>query len=181
MYAVYGNQDVEETLFGGFPISPISEAFRSPEMEQFFDDCGFITLTDEIVTLDNGIQIAGRIDGEKAGDGTTNRMSASELLANADKRRPILVLQHEPKDFENLKPAGADAAFCGHTHAGQLFPGNYVIPLFNENVWGYENVFGLDTFVTSGVGYYGPPMRVGTDSEVMVIQIHFSEGASGDD
>lgn len=120
VYAVYGNHDVEEKLFGGFPLSPISEAFRSPEMEQFFDDCGFITLTDEVVTLENGVQIAGRIDGEKAGDGTTNRMSADELLSGADKSRPILVLQHEPDDFENLKPAGADAAFCGHTRRPAL-------------------------------------------------------------
>ena len=173
VYAVYGNHDVEETLFGGFPISPISQAFRSREMEQFFDDCGFITLADEVVELD-GIQLAGRLDGEKAGDGTTNRMSAAELLANTDKTRPILVLQHEPKGFADLKAAGADAALCGHTHAGQIFPGNLIILLFNENAWGYKRVHDLDTFVTSGVGYYGPPMRVGTDSEIMVIDFHFN-------
>ena len=173
VYAVYGNHDVEETLFGGFPISPISQAFRSEQMERFFDDCGFITLADDVTTLGDTVQLAGRIDGEKAGDGTTNRMAPSELLANADTARPILVLQHEPKQFEALKAAGADVALCGHTHAGQIFPGNLIVPFFNENAWGYKKVHELDTFVTAGVGYYGPPLRIGTDSEITVINLTF--------
>lgn len=67
-----------------------------------------------------------------------------------------------------------DLILCGHTHAGQIFPGNLVVPFFNENAWGYERLYGADTIVTAGVGYYGPPMRVGTDSEVTVIRIHFN-------
>ena len=173
VYAVYGNHDVEETLFGGFPISPISQAFRSEQMERFFDDCGFITLADDVTTLGDTVQLAGRIDGEKAGDGTTNRMAPSELLAKADTARPILVLQHEPKQFEALKAAGADVALCGHTHAGQIFPGNLIVPFFNENAWGYKKVHELDTFVTAGVGFYGPPLRIGTDSEITVINLTF--------
>jgi len=173
VYAVYGNHDVEETLLGGFPVSPISQAFRTEPMERFFDDCGFITLTDEVVTLPDGVQLAGRVDGEKAGDGTEDRLSAAELLKDIDPEKPVLVLQHEPKEFKTLAEAGADVALCGHTHAGQIFPGNLIVPLFNENAWGYKRVDGLDTFVTAGVGYYGPPMRVGTDSEVTVIHFTF--------
>ncbi|MBR1561291.1 MAG: metallophosphoesterase [Clostridia bacterium] len=171
VYAVYGNHDVEETLFGGFPISPVSKAFRTAEMEAFFDACGFVTLTDEVVTLPNGYQLAGRLDGEKAGDGTTDRMTAAELLSDIDPEKPVLVLEHEPRGFAELKAAGADAAFCGHTHNGQLFPGDLIVPLFNENAWGYAEIGGLDTVVTAGVGYYGPPMRVGTDSEVSVVTV----------
>ena len=173
VYAVYGNHDVEEPLLGGFPLTPISKAFRNQHMEQFFDDCGFITLADEMVTLPNGVQLAGRVDGEKAGDGTANRLSAEELLKDIDPCKPVMVLQHEPKEFEALGEAGADIALCGHTHAGQIFPGNLIVPFFNENAWGYRRLYDLDTFVTAGVGYYGPPMRVGTDSEVTVIHMKF--------
>ncbi len=173
VFAVYGNHDMEETLFGGFPISPVSRAFRTAEMEAFFKDCGFRTLTDETVRPGPGWQLCGRVDGEKAGDGTTNRMSAAELLSHADAALPVLVLQHEPKEFAALREAGADAVLCGHTHAGQIFPGNLIVPLFNENAYGYVNADGLHTVVTSGVGCYGPPMRIGTNSEVMVIRLHF--------
>ena len=164
---------MEETLFGGFPISPISQAFRSAEMERFFDDCGFITLADRVVTLGDAVQLAGRVDGEKAGDGTKDRLSPEALLKDADPTLPVLVLEHEPVEFEALKAAGADVALCGHTHAGQMFPGDLIVPFFNENAWGYKRLHGLETLVTAGVGYYGPPMRVGTDSEITVIDITF--------
>ena len=177
VYAVYGNHDVEETLFGGFPISPISEAFRTKEMEQFFEECNFTVLYDETVSIaDGNVQITGRIDGEKAGDGTTNRKSPEEVLKDTDPEKPVLVLQHEPVEFAELKKYGADLALCGHTHAGQIFPGNLIVPFFFVNAYGYKEVGGLDTIVTSGVGYYGPPMRVGTDSEVAVVHLHFKKG-----
>ena len=172
VYAVYGNHDVEETLFGGFAISPVSQAFRTAQMEDFFRDCGFTVLYDQVVDI-GGVQLAGRVDGEKAGDGTKNRMTPAQLLSDIDKSLPVVVLEHEPKEFKALKEAGADVALCGHTHAGQMFPGNLVVPFFNENAWGHVRVHDLETVVTAGVGYYGPPMRVGTDSEVSVVNLKF--------
>jgi len=180
VYAVYGNHDVEEPLLGGFPLTPIPQAFRTGDMERFFDDCGFITLADEVVTLPNGVQLAGRIDGEKAGDGTTNRMTPAELLRDIDPAKPVFVLEHEPKEFKALGESGADVALSGHTHAGQIFPGNLIVPLFNENAWGYKRLHDVDTYVTAGMGYYGPPMRVGTDSEVTVLHITFKQGGQQD-
>lgn len=174
-YAVYGNHDVEEDLFGGFPISPISEAFRSRQMEQFFEDCRFTILYDETAPIaDGAVLLTGRVDGEKAGDGTDVRKSSAEVLAGLDTKKPVIVLEHEPVEFAQLFENGADLTLCGHTHAGQVFPGNLIVPFFNENAYGYKVVSGLQTIVTSGIGYYGPPMRVGTDSEIAVVNIHFS-------
>lgn len=97
VYAVCGNHDVDENLISGFSISPVSEAFRTPEMEKFFSDAGFTVLYDENVEIGDGLfTLSGRIDGEKAGDGTRNRMSADMLLKDVDKSKPIVVLQHEP-------------------------------------------------------------------------------------
>ena len=113
------------------------------------------------------------INGEKAGDGTNKRKSAKDLLSSVDKTKPVLVLQHEPIEFKNLAESGADVVMCGHTHNGQIFPGNLVIPFFNENAYGVKKLYGIDTIVTAGVGHYGPPIRVGTNSEVTVINIKF--------
>ena len=182
VYAVYGNHDVEEKLLGGFALSPASEAFRSPEMEAFFADCGFITLEDKTVLLPCNVQLAGRVDGEKAGDGTSDRMSPEELLAGANPNLPVIVLEHEPLEFQALAEAGADVILCGHTHNGQIFPGNLIVPHLAENAWGLSRLHGADTIVTAGVGCYGPPMRIGTDSEVSVIHVSFQqreEDASG--
>ena len=174
VYAVCGNHDVDENLIGGFSISPVSEAFRTPEMEKFFSDAGFTVLYDENVEIGDGLfTLSGRIDGEKAGDGTRNRMSADMLLKDVDKSKPIVVLQHEPIEFESLADSGADLVLCGHTHNGQIFPGNLVVPFFNENAYGIKELYGAETVVTAGVGYYGPPMRFGTDSEVTLINVTF--------
>ena len=178
-FAVYGNHDVEETLFGGFPISPISKAFRTKQMEQFFEDCAFQVLYDEVVTIaDGAVQIAGRVDGEKAGDGTANRESPQQLLRDIDPAKPVIVLEHEPVEFAPLGENGADLVLCGHTHAGQIFPGNLVVPFFNENGYGYKELGGVDTIVTSGIGYYGPPMRVGTNSEITIVNVHFEKAGN---
>ena len=174
VYAVCGNHDVDENLFSGFSISPISEAYRTSDMDKFFEDAGFTVLYDENVEIADGeVVLSGRVDGEKAGDGTNKRKSAKDLLSSVDKTKPVLVLQHEPIEFKNLAESGADVVMCGHTHNGQIFPGNLVIPFFNENAYGVKKLYGIDTIVTAGVGHYGPPIRVGTNSEVTVISIKF--------
>ena len=176
VFAVCGNHDVEEELFGGFAITPRSEAIRNRDMEAFFRHSGFTVLEDDRVDLPGGTVLVGRIDGEKPGDGTTDRASGADLLKDVAKNVPVLVLEHEPMGYEELAAAGADVVLSGHTHAGQIFPGNLLIPFFNENAWGHRKLHGIDTFVTAGVGYYGPPMRIGTSSEITVINMHFQEG-----
>ena len=173
VYAVCGNHDVEENLFSGFSVSPISEAFRTSDMDKFFQDAGFKVLYDEEVDIAGMFTLVGRVDGEKAGDGTNHRLSAEELLKNTDRSKPIVVMEHEPIEFKDLADNGADLVLCGHTHNGQIFPGNLIVPLFNENGYGVKEIHGTTTVVTAGVGYYGPPVRVGTNSEVTLLNIEF--------
>ncbi|MCR5162190.1 MAG: metallophosphoesterase, partial [Lachnospiraceae bacterium] len=69
-YAVYGNHDVEEPLLGGFPMTPISEAFRSEEIISFIGSCGFTVMSDNVEEVPGaGVVIVGREDGEKSGNG----------------------------------------------------------------------------------------------------------------
>ena len=172
VFAVYGNHDVEETLFSGFAVHPVSHAFRTSQIEQFFEECNFTILYDEVTAIAGGkIQLTGRIDGNKAGDGTRNRLAPAGLLQDTDPSKPLLVLEHEPVQYKELAEAGADMVLSGHTHNGQIFPGNLFIKLMNENPYGQKKLYGMETFVTSGVGTFGPPMRTGTDSEIMIINL----------
>jgi predicted MPP superfamily phosphohydrolase len=171
-YGVYGNHDVVEPLLYGFALTPPSEAYRSADMVAFTKKAGFTMLEDNSVTVD-GLQIIGRKDREKTGDGLNTRESTSDVLASASSDKPVIVLQHEPKDFEDMSKAGADLALCGHTHDGQIFPGNILVSLMYENSCGQKTVSGMETIVTSGVGYYGPPLRLGTKSEIAVIDLTY--------
>ena len=175
VYAVYGNHDVSERLFAGFAVRPVREAFRPAEMEQFFSDSGFTVLADACVELRGGeITLAGRLDASKAGDGTSDRLTAAELLSGTRKDSITLVLEHEPVEYDALQEQGADLVFSGHTHNGQIFPGNLYVQLANRNAYGQKKIGGMETFVTSGVGTFGPPMRTGTNSEIMIIDVRYS-------
>lgn len=174
-YAVYGNHDVAETLIGGFSITPKSEAFRDPRVADFLEKSGFIMLEDSSVLVDDKFYVVGRLDGEKAGDGTTNRLGTEELLEGLDIEKPVIMLSHEPDELEENAEAGIDIQLSGHTHAGQFFPITLTAPIVWENYWGYLKVGNMHSLVTSGVGIYGPDMRVMTDSEIMKITVHFKK------
>ena len=62
---------------------------------------------------------------------------------------------------------------CGHTHDGQLFPANLTSKLMWENSYGYLKKGNMHNIVTSGVGLFGPNMRVGTIAEVAIINVNF--------
>ena len=87
---------------------------------------------------------------------------------------PLFLLTHEPDHLSDYSAHGVDMLLCGHTHAGQFFPLTIVQPFVWENHWGMKIVDDMYSFVTSGVGVYGPDIRVGTNSEIMVINVHFN-------
>ena len=102
-------------------------------------------------------------------------MAPDELLSSLDHTKPIIVIDHQPRELDALAQAGADMDLCGHTHDGQVFPGNLLIHLFWENSCGYLQKGNMHNIVTSGLGIWGPNMRVGTRSEICHIQVTFSK------
>ena len=171
MYGVYGNHDTEEDLFGGFALTEKEKAYRSEEMTLFLKEAGITMLEDESIDLNEHITVYGRKDGQKTGDGVNVRLGAEEFIDDSTSYN--IILEHEPYEYEELEEAGADLVLSGHTHDGQIFPGNFIVRLFNENGYGYKKIESMDTIVTSGVGYYGPPIRIGTKSEIVIIDIRY--------
>ncbi len=86
-------------------------------------------------------------------------------MDSLDSSKPVIVIAHEPDELGELSDAGVDVDLCGHTHDGQMFPGNLTTALVWENSYGYLNENGMHNIVTSGVGIFGPDMRVGTIAE----------------
>ena len=78
------------------------------------------------------------------------------------------------KELKELADAGVDLDLCGHTHDGQMFPGNLVTDMMWENSYGYLKKGKMHNIVTSGLGVFGPDMRVGTKSEICRIKIKFN-------
>ena len=173
VYAVYGNHDVDEPLLGGFTYAGKENAKRNPAMEGWVSDCGWKLLTDDVMRIPelNGLVIAGRRDESRPGEGFDERAPLSDLLKETDPDDSILLVQHEHSDLYELDEYGVDLSVSGHTHDGQIFPGNIITKILTEQSYGMENWGDAIAVVTSGVGYYGPPIRVCTISEIVVIDL----------
>ena len=174
VYAVYGNHDIDEKILMGFTFDWGGKQLHSEKMTNFMKACNIKLINDESVLINDEFYLVGRRDTDKPGTEDGTRAEISELTKNLDKTKPIFVLSHEPDELQKTADAGADIDFSGHTHDGQLFPGNLTIGLFWENPCGMIKKDNMYSIVTSGVGVYGTFMRVGTDAEICSVDIDFA-------
>ena len=173
IYACYGNHDVVEPILAGFTFNYSEKKESDPRMDEFLEKAGVKLLIDEAVLVEDSFYVYGRPDKAKPGRGIDRRKSPEEIMEILGDEYPVIVLDHEPKELYELAEAGVDIDLCGHTHDGQIFPGNILLSLLNDNSYGYKKFGNMENIVTSGVGLFGPFMRVGTISEICKIKISF--------
>ena len=124
------------------------------------------------------LQIMGlnhmRADGETynmhaAGNSSTIKGTLENLPIR--KNKPAILLHHSPDGIKYANEHGVDLYLAGHTHAGQLFPVKYIAALIFQYNKGLHDFKGTKIFVSQGAGTFGPPMRVGTKSEITLINL----------
>ncbi|KSA13414.1 metallophosphoesterase [Maribacter dokdonensis] len=161
-YFVEGNHDI----YTG--IEEIKEMVKSK---------GGIVLENEVTNWGE-IQIVGlnhmladentydpHVTGEK---GTVKSVLPSLEI---DSEKPTILLHHSPDGDKYAHKVGVDLYLAGHTHGGQMFPGTLFAEMlfkYNKGLYDYEN---MKIFVCLGVGTFGPPLRVGTYSEITVLNL----------
>ena len=83
-----------------------------------------------------------------------------------------IINYHVPYNWEEFSSLGFDIQLSGHTHGGQFYPAVWFADLlFRYNMGLFKNDFGKYLHVTTGVGSMDPPMRWGTDSEIVVLKL----------
>lgn len=133
---------------------------------RFIQDTPMQLLRDSVVTLPNGMQLIGRDDRSN-----TARRSLQELMAGIDKSNPIILLDHQPYKLTESEAAGVDLQFSGHTHRGQVWPMNWVTDHIYEQSHGYRQWGNSHIYVSSGLSLWGPPFRIGTESDMAVFHL----------
>lgn len=158
VYGCLGNHDAGSTYF---------------QMRDYVNQCGIRLLNDEYVVIDERLLLVGRLDGTPIGgyDGSA-RKPISQVLEGADRQLPVVVMDHNPANAEEYTHE-ADLILCGHTHKGQIFPGSLITGMLYTVDHGHyqKDADSPHIIVTSGVGTWGMPMRVGTDSEIVQIRL----------
>ena len=138
-----------------------------PELAKAMTECGVHVLADDCMQVDDRFYVAGRRD-KYAG-----RKDVSALLADADPGKYIILLDHQPNDYDAEAASAADLVLSGHTHGGQLLPVTFVGEWLgmNDKTYGYERRNGTDFIVTSGISCWEIRFKTGTRSEYVIIDI----------
>lgn len=174
VYACWGNHDLNEEILAGFTFKhkdgDLSD-IKDPHMKKFLEDSNIHILEDESVLINDQFYVIGRKDASLTEKIDETRKAPAQLTEKLDRDKPIIMIDHQPKELQELADAGVDLDLCGHTHNGQTFPGNFTIKLMWENPCGLLIKDNMTNITTSGAGVWGPAMRIGTDSEICSINI----------
>lgn len=135
-------------------------------------DLGLRVLRNERVEITHrgaALDLAGVNDvvGEQAGDPP----DYAAALGDRDPSRPVVLMAHQPVAVREAARYGVDLQLSGHTHGGQLYPFDFLVGLQQPVVSGLAEVDGTQVYVTNGVGFWGPPVRVGADPEITLLTL----------
>ena len=163
IYYVSGNHD--KGYYNG-------RDFTYDDLRAELEKNGVTVLEDEAVLINDSFYVIGRLD-----KGAGNRKSASEMTEGLDKEKYMIMLDHQPNDYEAEAASGADLVLSGHTHGGQLIPITRVGELIgaNDNTYGYERINNTDYIITSGISDWAIKFKTGTRSEYVVLNISLSK------
>lgn len=135
---------------------------------ELLEGSGIEILADELKEIE-GLQVIGiscyykgRLDVKK---------KLNEMVSYNPKK-PSILMYHEPKDVKAFKEMGIDFQLSGHTHGGQMFPFNFLADILYKGFsGGFYCLDGFNLSVTNGVGTWGPPLRLGSRSEIVVFKL----------
>lgn len=131
-------------------------------------ELGLVPLENARVEI-GGFDLAGVNDiaGETEGQGP----DFGRALGDRDRGRAAVLMAHQPVVIHDAVEHGVDLQLSGHTHGGQLWPGNLLAELANPTVAGLERYGDTQLFVSRGAGAWGPPVRVGAPSDITVVEL----------
>ncbi|RJE87718.1 metallophosphoesterase [Paenibacillus sp. 1011MAR3C5] len=158
VYASLGNHD----RFNG----------EMQELIDLLEESGMKVLYDEYVEIEDWLTLIGRKDYSDK-----ERAELAELTEGVNSSNALMLLDHQPLGFDIAQRQGIDLVVSGHTHRGQIAPAHLVTQRLFENDWGYLQKDQLHTIVSSGFGFWGPPIRIGSQAEVVLIHATFSNKA----
>jgi len=176
------NQNLGETLrtikakYGVYAITGNHEYIGGVEEAcKYLMDHGIRVLRDETINVNGSIVLVGREDRSISQFSGKKRKPLAELMTGVDKRYPIILMDHQPFGLHEAVEQGVDLQLSGHTHHGQLWPFNAITNAIYELSWGYKKMDQTHFYVSSGVGTWGPPVRLGNTPEIIHLKLTFGQ------
>ncbi len=155
-----------KSRYGVYYVEGNHEVYLNEDTARYFREAGVQVLSDQVTTLPNGVQIAGRRDFSNK-----EQLPLEKVLEGTDPDQPMILLSHQPQELALADQLGVDLVFCGHTHGGQLW-GNIGTYLMNDMNYGEKKFGNMTAITTSGIGVWGVPAKLGFPSEIVVVDLY---------
>jgi predicted MPP superfamily phosphohydrolase len=140
---------------------------------KYLTEHGIIMIRDTSTLINDQFYLVGREDRDRPRFAGKGRKEIHEIMQGIDTSRPVILIDHQPFELDEKQEQGIDLTLSGHTHHGQLWPLNYITKAIYEVSWGYKQKGDTHVYVSSGVGGWGPPVRIGNRPEVIFIRLRF--------
>ena len=160
IFAVTGNHE----FIGG--VEPAVDYLESE---------GIVFLRDRAIKVADAIWLVGREDRAGRRMGGVIRKDLPRILneSGVEMNLPVILMDHQPHGLLEAATAGVDIQLSGHTHNGQLWPFNFITGAIFELDWGHKLKGNTHVVVSCGAGTWGPPVKVGSISEIVLLNLTF--------
>lgn len=162
-----------KSKFGSYYVTGNHEYYSGAlSWIQKFKNLGLIVLQNEHKIIRHKkarLLIAGVSDLSAEKHIKSHKSDPHKAIQGAKKHDYKLLLAHQPRSIYKASQAGFDLQLSGHTHGGQYFPGNILVHLFQPFVRGLGLYKDTQIYVNRGTGYWGPPLRIGSDPEITLL------------
>ena len=143
------------------------------EADKFIEENRIKVLRDSVELINSSFYLIGREDRSISSFTNKERKPLNEIMKEVNDAFPVIILDHTPSGLDEVVYSKIDLQLSGHTHHGQMFPLNLITNMVYEVSWGYLKKGNTQFYVTCGVGTWGPPVRLGSDSEIINLKIRF--------
>lgn len=140
----------------------------------FLRTLGVDVLENERRTIDVGestFDVAGVPDFIAGRFGSENAPNLADTLSGRDPTRPVILFAHQPRQFDEAAALGVTLQLSGHTHGGQIWPFTMLVRLVDHRVAGIYRQGHSLLYVSRGIRYWGPPMRLGAPHELSFLTL----------
>jgi predicted MPP superfamily phosphohydrolase len=174
---------------GGIFMVPGNHEYISDmaDVEAFLQKTPIVLLRDSVVMHPCGVAIAGRDDrsnrhrltvkellkGIKIVTSSTPTEDSEDVNFAENFAGPVILLDHQPYEVAHKDSLGVDVQFSGHTHHGQVWPMSLLVDSMYDQSHGYRKWNNSHVIVSSGLSLWGPPFRIGTNSDLWVINLKY--------
>ena len=166
-YYIFGNHDRQPSTMDYINGN---RTFSDSDLNQSIEKNRIKILNDDKITINNDIVLVGRSDAEW--EDSVNRIDVNKIFNESDLSKYIVVLDHQPVEYEKNAQEGVDLQLSGHTHGGQLFPYGMMYDLTGLLNSGEYEIGDMKQIVSSGLTGWGWPMRNEAKCEYVLININ---------